>query len=82
MNPVLQQDLVGALDGLRVYVMHCKDNLDEGANSSMRHIIVPQVKALVEEKRLGAQIIAVEQGMHIGELYHLWPPVEFAKQTI
>ncbi|KAG5645050.1 hypothetical protein DXG03_007229 [Asterophora parasitica] len=65
-NPVSPEELLGALTGLRVYVMHCKDDLAGKSEVSMRDIIVPQVKALVEEKKLGAEIIAVEPGMHIG----------------
>ncbi|GLB35161.1 putative cyclic-AMP phosphodiesterase [Lyophyllum shimeji] len=65
-NPVSHSELVGALDGLRVFVMHCKDDLSSVSDKSMRDIIVSQVRALVEEKKLGADIIAVKQGMHIG----------------
>lgn len=65
-NPIAPSELVGALDGLRVYVMHCKDDFSGDPAIPMRDIIVPQVRALVEEKKLGAEIIAVEQGMCIG----------------
>ncbi|KAF8078162.1 cyclic-AMP phosphodiesterase [Lyophyllum atratum] len=64
-NPVSPDELIGALDGLRVYVMHCKDDLAGDSNKSMRDVIVSQVRALVEEKKLGADIKVVEQGMHI-----------------
>ncbi|RDB21024.1 3',5'-cyclic-nucleotide phosphodiesterase [Hypsizygus marmoreus] len=64
-NPISQEDLVGALDGLRVYVMHCKDDLSSDANEPMRDVIVSQVRTLLEVKRLGAQISAVEQGSRI-----------------
>ncbi|KAF5386590.1 hypothetical protein D9615_001704 [Tricholomella constricta] len=64
-NPISPDELVGALDGLRVYVMHCKDDLAGDSDMPMRDIIVLQIGALVEEKKLGAEIIAVEQGMHI-----------------
>jgi ribonuclease BN (tRNA processing enzyme) len=65
-NPISQDDLRGTLDGLRVYVMHCKDDLNGDAVQSMRHVIVPQVRGLVEGKGLGAQILVVEPGMLIG----------------
>lgn len=64
-NPISQDDLRGTLDGIRIYVMHCKDDMNGDSVKSMRHIIVPQVRDLVEEKGLGAQILVVEPGMHI-----------------
>lgn len=65
-NPASDEDLRGALDGVRVYVTHCKDNMAGDFDKPMRDIIVPQVRTLVEGKGLGAQILAVEQGMRIG----------------
>jgi len=64
-NPISQDDLRGTLEGVVVYVMHCKDDLTGDSVQPMRHIIVPQVRSLVEEKGLGAQILVVEPGMHI-----------------
>jgi len=64
-NPISQDDLQGTLDGVKVYVMHCKDDLSGKSVQSMRHIIVPQVRGLVNEKGLGARILVVEPGMHI-----------------
>lgn len=61
------EDLRGALDGLRVYVIHCKDGSDAD-DTPMREVIVAQVRALVEAKGLGAEILAAEQGMRIGAL--------------
>jgi cAMP phosphodiesterase len=58
--------LRGALDGLRVYVMHCKDTMD--CDRPISHLIVDQVRALVAGKALGAEVIAAEQGMRIGML--------------
>lgn len=49
-----------------MYVTHCKDNMARDFDKPMRDIIVPQVRALVEGKGLGAQILAAEQGMRIG----------------
>jgi 3',5'-cyclic-nucleotide phosphodiesterase len=65
-NPTILEDLRGALDGLRVFVTHCKDNLGGGSNLPVRRLIVQQVKTLVEEKSLGVEILAAEQGMRIG----------------
>jgi 3',5'-cyclic-nucleotide phosphodiesterase len=70
-NPISQDDLRGTLDGVKIYVMHCKDDLSGDSVQSMRHVIVPQVRGLVEEKGLGAQILVVEPGMHIG-MFSSW----------
>jgi len=35
-------------------------------NRSINHVITEQVRALVDAKRLGAQILAADQGMRIG----------------
>lgn len=64
--PLKKQKTGGALDGLRVYVMHCKDTMD--CEKPISHLIVDQVRALVARKGLGAEIIAAEQGMRIGML--------------
>jgi cAMP phosphodiesterase len=74
-NPISQDDLRGTLEGVVVYVMHCKDDLTGDSVQPMRHIIVPQVRSLVEEKGLGAQILVVEPGMHISTSFgwHIAP---------
>ncbi|KAF7974064.1 hypothetical protein HWV62_13473 [Athelia sp. TMB] len=64
-NPVSSEDLVGALDGLRVFVTHCKDGDDCLLDLPINHIITNQVKALVEARRLGAEILVADQGMCI-----------------
>ena len=64
-------DLKGALTGLTVYVMHCKDDPETGI--SMREVIVSQVKALVEMKALGCTVIGVEQGMRIRKCHPCHP---------
>jgi cAMP phosphodiesterase len=67
LNPIVQGDLAGVLDGLVIYIMHCKDNFDQ--KQPMRQVIVSQVKALVEARCLGAQVIAVEPGMRISRFF-------------
>lgn len=57
--------LRGSLAGLRVVIVHCKD--DMRSRVAPRQIILEQVRALVHAKGLGAEIIAAEQGMHISE---------------
>ncbi|KAJ7632251.1 cAMP phosphodiesterases class-II-domain-containing protein [Roridomyces roridus] len=58
-------DVRGALAGLRVFVIHCKDTLDGAPDRPNQTLILEQIKALVEEKGLGAEILAARQGMHI-----------------
>ncbi|KAI0713262.1 cyclic-AMP phosphodiesterase [Earliella scabrosa] len=53
------------LTGLRVYIIHCKDDIKGTFDKPIHEVIAGQVRDLVEAKRLGAEIIAVQQGMHI-----------------
>jgi len=64
-NPLTPESLRGALDGVRVFIVHCKDDNEGAYGQPINHIITEQVKALVEAKDLGAKILAAEQGMHI-----------------
>jgi cAMP phosphodiesterase len=68
------QNLRGALDGLRVYVMHCKDTMDCAPDKPIGRVIVEEVRALVLEKGLGAEVLGAEQGMRIGEVVFLFVP--------
>ncbi|CDO69007.1 hypothetical protein BN946_scf184834.g14 [Trametes cinnabarina] len=58
-------DVRGALAGLRVYIIHCKDDLHETYDRPIQEVIAGQVRTLVNDRGLGAEIIAVEQGMLI-----------------
>ncbi|KAI0362740.1 cyclic-AMP phosphodiesterase [Trametes cingulata] len=58
-------DLTGALEGLRVFITHCKDDLHGAFDEPIHEVIAGQVRALVEELSLGVEIVAVEQGMLI-----------------
>jgi cAMP phosphodiesterase len=57
----------GALDGVRVFVIHCKDTLDGAADRPNQTLIIEQLKALLEVKGLGVEILAARQGMRIRE---------------
>ncbi|TFK87380.1 cyclic-AMP phosphodiesterase [Polyporus arcularius HHB13444] len=57
--------LEGALAGLRVYITHCKDDIQKTFDKPIHEVIASQVRELVDAKGLGAEIIAVEQGLHI-----------------
>ncbi|PBK96473.1 cyclic-AMP phosphodiesterase [Armillaria gallica] len=62
----------GVLNGVRVYIIHCKDVMD-GAQIR-RAKIVDEVRKLIEPKGLGLQIFAAEQGMHINPIAHFKSP--------
>ncbi|KAI0646794.1 cyclic-AMP phosphodiesterase [Trametes meyenii] len=62
-----QIDVHGALVGLSVYIIHCKDDLQGAFDKPIQEVIAEQVRDLVIERDLGAEIIAVEQGMLICE---------------
>ncbi len=57
----------GALKGVRVYVMHFKEDMDNAYKQPIHVVITNQVRELVEKKGLGAEIQAAEQGAHLGE---------------
>ncbi|KAF9452864.1 cyclic-AMP phosphodiesterase [Macrolepiota fuliginosa MF-IS2] len=64
-NPIGGDELIDALKGLRVYVMHCKDDMTHDDDTLMRHLITKQVKELVKARKLGAIIECAEPGMRI-----------------
>ncbi|GBE82517.1 cyclic-AMP phosphodiesterase [Sparassis latifolia] len=58
--------LDGALKGVRVYIIHCKDDLNGSyPGRAINHVIAEQVRARVDPRKLGVEIIAVDQGMQI-----------------
>ncbi|KAJ7771789.1 cyclic-AMP phosphodiesterase [Mycena metata] len=67
MNPITTPplDLRGALDGVRVFVMHCKDTLDGAADRPNQTLIIEQIKTLLQVKALGVEILPVRQGTRI-----------------
>lgn len=66
-NSITPDDLKGSLLGLRVCIIHCKDDASSGAASPIREVILAQVRQLVEAKKLGAKVFAAEQGACICE---------------
>ncbi|KAF4614635.1 hypothetical protein D9613_002839 [Agrocybe pediades] len=58
-------DIKNALAGVRIFVVHCKDDTTGKASQAMRTIIGEQVRRVVEEKGLGAEVLTVVQGTHI-----------------
>ncbi|CAA7270178.1 unnamed protein product [Cyclocybe aegerita] len=59
------EELKDALLGVCVYIIHCKDDMNGDLSKPIREVIVDQVKKVVDEKGLGAVVLAAEQGMHI-----------------
>ncbi|KAJ6547146.1 cyclic-AMP phosphodiesterase [Mycena capillaripes] len=67
MNPMASppSDLRGALQGVRVFVIHCKDTLDGALDRPNQTLIIEQIKALLEVKELGVEILPARQGTRI-----------------
>ncbi|KAH8108466.1 cAMP phosphodiesterases class-II-domain-containing protein [Phellopilus nigrolimitatus] len=55
-------DLRGVLMGVTVYIMHCKEDMEGRYTRPMHEVITEQVRQLMDEKGLGATILAAEQG--------------------
>ena len=53
------------LAGLRIYVIHCKEDLERKFSRPICHVIRDQVEELVRARGLGAEILSAEQGMTI-----------------
>lgn len=62
------EHLRGALSGLRVHVIHCKDTM-EIVDRPTNHVICDQIRELVEERGLGAEILPTDQGTRIGKCF-------------
>lgn len=67
-SQLTQDDIRGALSGVRVFITHCKEDLTQTFDRPINRVIAGQVRDLVAQQGLGAEILAVEQGMHISEL--------------
>jgi len=70
-NMILDREqLRGALAGVRLFIIHCKDPLTVDAISDpsrpIAHVITDQVKALVGLEQLGLEVLPAEQGTRIG----------------
>jgi hypothetical protein len=55
----------GVLASVRVFVIHCKDDLEGQFAAPIQHVIADQVRMLVDEAGLGCEVVAVEQGTRI-----------------
>ena len=65
-----REQLRGALAGVRLFIIHCKDPLTAGDLSDpsrpIAQVITDQVKALVGAEQLGLEVLPAEQGTRIG----------------
>ncbi|THH05574.1 hypothetical protein EW145_g4693 [Phellinidium pouzarii] len=55
-------DLHNALAGLQVFIIHCKEDMEGKYDRPMCEVITEQLRRLVDEKGLGATILAAQQG--------------------
>jgi len=55
-------DLSGSLDGLRVFITHCKEDMESIHDRPMHVIITEQVRRLMDDKKLGVTILSADQG--------------------
>ena len=68
-NSFAAEELTNALAGLKIYIMHCKDDMDGDLDRPAKEVIIGQVRALVEKRGLGAEIHLAEQGTRIGQFF-------------
>lgn len=69
-NPLAADALHGALNGVRICIVHCKDDMEGRFDQPIHRVIADQVRALAEQRKLGAEVLSVEQGMHISKYLH------------
>ncbi|KAF8310153.1 hypothetical protein DL93DRAFT_2099545 [Clavulina sp. PMI_390] len=74
--PLADADLVGALEGMTLVIIHCKEPVDDtGANPDgggevdIRTIIRDEVEQLLKPLRLGIRVVVARQGMRMTFLY-------------
>ena len=60
--------------------MHCKDTLDGAPDRPNQVLIIQEIKALLDPKELGVEIVAARQGMRVRELFAS-PPSSESKLT-
>jgi len=63
-NAMSPEALHGALEGLRVYIVHCKDVFS--AERPTNHVIGDQCRERLAPHKLGVELLTADQGMKIG----------------
>lgn len=69
---IIDEELLNSLKGLRIYVMHCKDDTTSIEHEPTRQLITDQVRELVKAHQLGAIIVCTEPGMRISMFPSYW----------
>ena len=69
LNPIPLDSLRGMLDGVTVYVMHCKSDVGGQYDGPISQVIGAEVRSLAEKKGLGVEIVVLEQGTRIREFH-------------
>jgi cAMP phosphodiesterase len=70
LNPISLESLRGVLDDVTVYIMHCKSDVGGKYDEPINQVIGAEVRALIEKKGLGVQVVVLEQGTRISECCH------------
>ncbi|KAH0830277.1 cyclic-AMP phosphodiesterase [Lanmaoa asiatica] len=63
-DPPPPEVLHGALTGLRVYIMHCKEHFS--TERPINHVIGDQCREMLAPHKLGLELLTADQGMKIG----------------
>ena len=69
LNPIPLESLRDILGGVTIYIMHCKSDVGGKYDGPISQVIGAEVRALVEKKGLGVEIVVLEQGTRIRKLY-------------
>lgn len=73
LNPISLDSLRGMLNGVTVHIIHCKGDVGGKYDEPISQVIGAEVRALVEKKELGVEVVVLEQGTRIRELYPSTP---------
>lgn len=66
-GPLPPEALYGALTGLRVYIMHCKEHFS--TERPISHVIGDQCREMLAPHKLGLELLTADQGMKIGVFF-------------
>jgi cAMP phosphodiesterase len=69
LNPISLDSLCGMLNGVTVYIIHCKSDVGGKYDGPISQVIGAEVRALVEKKGLGVEVVVLEQGTRIREFH-------------
>ena len=69
LNPIPLESLRGILHGVTIHIMHCKSDVGGQYDGPINQVIGTEVRAMVEKKGLGAEIVVLEQGTRIRKFH-------------